>query len=208
MALGAFLAGMVVGRSDYSLRAASEALPMRDAFAVLFFVSVGMLLDPGALISSPGLVIGALGVVLIGKPAVALLLVWAMRYPFKSALTVALALAQIGEFSFILATIGRELGILTTVATNVLVATSIVSIVLNPLAYRTIPSIERWLRARPRLWSASESGSCRSLRPEGARPPDDDRSRPPRRRDWLRSDRPHGRAPVTRQWESSPRSSS
>jgi len=126
---------------------------MRDAFAVLFFVSVGMLLDPGALISSPGLVVGALGVVLIGKPAVALLLVWAMRYPFKSALTVALALAQIGEFSFILATIGRELGILTTVATNVLVATSIVSIVLNPLAYRTIPSIERWLRARPRLWS-------------------------------------------------------
>ena len=200
MALGAFLAGMVVGRSDYSLRAASEALPMRDAFAVLFFVSVGMLLDPGALVSSPGLVIGALGVVLIGKPAVALLLVWAMRYPFKSALTVALALAQIGEFSFILATIGRELGILTTVATNVLVATSIVSIVLNPLAYRTIP-LDRALapRAAAALVS-SESGSCRSLRSEGARPPDDDRSRPPRRRDWLRSDRPHGRAPVTRQW--------
>src|SRR5687767_9319414 len=88
MALGAFLAGMVVGRSDYSLRAASEALPMRDAFAVLFFVSVGMLLDPGALMSSPGLVVGALGVVLIGKPLVALLLVWAMRYPFRAALTV------------------------------------------------------------------------------------------------------------------------
>ena len=134
MALGAFLAGMVVGRSDYSLRAASEALPMRDAFAVLFFVSVGMLLDPGALVSSPGLVIGALAVVLIGKPLVALLLVWAMRYPFKSALTVALALAQIGEFSFILATIGRDLGILTVEATNVLVATSIVSIVVNPVA--------------------------------------------------------------------------
>ena len=89
MALGAFLAGMVVGRSDYSLRAASEALPMRDAFAVLFFVSVGMLLDPGALLASPGLVVGALAVVLIGKPLVALLLVWALRYPFRSALTVA-----------------------------------------------------------------------------------------------------------------------
>ncbi len=88
MALGAFLAGMVVGRSDYSLRAASEALPMRDAFAVLFFVSVGMLLDPGALIASPGLVIGALAVVLVGKPLVALLLVWAMKYPFRAALTV------------------------------------------------------------------------------------------------------------------------
>jgi CPA2 family monovalent cation:H+ antiporter-2 len=151
MALGAFLAGMVVGRSDYSLRAASEALPMRDAFAVLFFVSVGMLLDPGALIASPGLVIGALGVVLIGKPLVALLLVWAMRYPFRSALTVAIALAQIGEFSFILATIGRELGVLTAEATNALVATSIASIILNPLAYRTIRPIERWLSERPRL---------------------------------------------------------
>ena len=145
MALGAFLAGMVVGRSDYSLRAASEALPMRDAFAVLFFVSVGMLLDPGALIASPGLVIGALAVVLVGKPLVALLLVWAMKYPFRTALTVGIALAQIGEFSFILATIGRELGILTTEATNALVATSIASIVLNPVAYRTIRPIERWL---------------------------------------------------------------
>ena len=153
MALGAFLAGMVVGRSEYSLRAASEALPMRDAFAVLFFVSVGMLLDPGALIESPGLVIGALGVVLIGKPLVALFLVWAMRYPFKAALTVGIALAQIGEFSFILATIGRELGVLTTEATNVLVATSMASIILNPLAYRTIRPIERWLGERPRLWA-------------------------------------------------------
>jgi CPA2 family monovalent cation:H+ antiporter-2 len=151
MALGAFLAGMVVARSDYSLRAASEALPMRDAFAVLFFVSVGMLLDPGALIASPGLVIGALGVVLIGKPLVALLLVWAMKYPFRAALTVGIALAQIGEFSFILATIGRELGVLTTGATNALVATSIASIILNPLAYRTIRPIERWLGKRPRL---------------------------------------------------------
>jgi len=153
MALGAFLAGMVVGRSDYSLRAASEALPMRDAFAVLFFVSVGMLLDPGALIASPGLVIGALAVVLIGKPLVALLLVWALRFPFRVALTVGIALAQIGEFSFILATIGRELGVLTTGATNALVATSIASIILNPLAYRTIRPIERWLGGRPRLWA-------------------------------------------------------
>ncbi len=151
MALGAFLAGMVVGRSDYSLRAASDALPMRDAFAVLFFVSVGMLLDPGALIASPGLVIGALGVVLISKPLVAFLLVWAMKYPFRAALTVAIALAQIGEFSFILATIGRELGVLTAEATNALVATSIASIILNPLAYRTIRPIERWLSERPRL---------------------------------------------------------
>jgi len=153
MALGAFLAGMIVGRSEYSLRAASEALPMRDAFAVLFFVSVGMLLNPGSLIESPGLTIGALAIVLLGKPLVALAIVWVMKYPFKVALTVAIALAQIGEFSFILSTVGRELGIFTPEATNTLVATSIVSIVLNPLLYRTIEPAERWIAARPRLWA-------------------------------------------------------
>ena len=153
MALGAFIAGLIVGRSDYSLRAASEALPMRDAFAVLFFVSVGMLLDPGSLLESPGLVLGALGVVLLGKPLAAFVIVWVMRYPFRTALTVAIALAQIGEFSFILSTIGRELGILTAAATNTLVATSIVSIVANPLLYRTIAPAERWLAtASPWLW--------------------------------------------------------
>ena len=154
MALGAFLAGMIVGRSDYSFRAASDALPLRDAFAVLFFVSVGMLLDPAALFDTPGLILGALAVVLVGKPLVALLIVWAMRYPLKVVLTVGIALAQIGEFSFILSTIARELGILTTAATNTVVATSIVSIVLNPLLYRAIEPAERWIAARPRLWRA------------------------------------------------------
>jgi CPA2 family monovalent cation:H+ antiporter-2 len=151
MALGAFLAGMVVGRSEYSLRAASEALPLRDAFAVLFFVSVGMLLDPRSVVEVPGLILGALGIVLIGKPLVALLIVWAMRYPLNRSLTVAIALAQIGEFSFILSTIGRDLGILTAAATNTLVATSIVSIVLNPLLYRAIDPADRWIARRPRL---------------------------------------------------------
>jgi CPA2 family monovalent cation:H+ antiporter-2 len=153
MALGAFLAGMIVGRSDYSFRAASEALPMRDAFAVLFFVSVGMLFDPGSLMAYPGLTVGALGVVLVGKPLVAFVLVWAMKYQFRAALTVGVALAQIGEFSFMLATVGRDLGVLTTDATNALVATSITSIVLNPIAYRTIRPLERSLKARPRLWA-------------------------------------------------------
>jgi CPA2 family monovalent cation:H+ antiporter-2 len=151
MALGAFLAGLVVGRSDYSLRAASEALPMRDAFAVLFFVSVGMLFDPGALMESPALIAGAVGVVLIGKPLVAFVIVWAMRYPVRASLTVAIALAQIGEFSFILATLGRQLGVLPDSAANVLVATSIGSIVLNPLLYGAIAPVERWIAARPRL---------------------------------------------------------
>jgi CPA2 family monovalent cation:H+ antiporter-2 len=151
MALGAFLAGMVVGRSDYSLRAASDALPMRDAFAVLFFVSVGMLLDPAALLDAPWLTAGALAIVLIAKPLVALVFVWAMRHPPAVSLTVAIALAQIGEFSFILSTLGRDLGLLTPAATNTLVATSIVSIVLNPLLYQTIAPVERWLAARPAL---------------------------------------------------------
>jgi len=136
MALGAFLAGMVVGRSDYSLRAAADALPMRDAFAVLFFVSVGMLLDPAALVDAPAFTLGALVVILIAKPLVAFAIVWVMRYPLHASLTVAIALAQIGEFSFILSTIGRDLGLLTPVASNALVAASIVSIVLNPLLYR------------------------------------------------------------------------
>ena len=151
MALGAFLAGMVVGRSEYSLRAASEALPMRDAFAVLFFVSVGMLLDPAVLWEAPLLLAGALTVVLVGKPLVALIIVWAMGYPLRAVLTVSIALAQIGEFSFILATLGRELGVMTPEATNVIVATSIVSIVLNPLLYRAIGSVERWVASSPGL---------------------------------------------------------
>jgi CPA2 family monovalent cation:H+ antiporter-2 len=160
MALGAFLAGMVVGRSEYSLRAASEALPMRDAFAVLFFVSVGMLLDPQALIDSPLLIAGALAIVLVAKPAVALVWVWMMRYPLKAALTSGIALGQIGEFSFILASMGRELGALPAEATNVLVAASITSIVVNPVAYRTIRPIERWAMARPKLWAILNRASA------------------------------------------------
>ena len=163
MALGAFLAGMVVGRSEYSLRAASDALPLRDAFAVLFFVSVGMLLDPAHLIEAPAVIVGTLAVVLLGKPIAALLIVWMLRYPFKSALTVAIALAQIGEFSFILSTLGRELGLLSPAATNTLVATAIVSIILNPLLYRVIDPIERWLTSKPRLWSAlNRQGATRT----------------------------------------------
>jgi K+:H+ antiporter len=151
MALGAFLAGMVVGRSEFSSRAASDALPMRDAFAVLFFVSVGMLLDPGYLLEAPGLIAATLAVVLLGKPLIALLTVRVLGYSFKTALTIAIALGQIGEFSFILSSIGRDLGILPVAATNTLVAAAIVSIVLNPLLYRAIEPMDRWVSARPTL---------------------------------------------------------
>ncbi|MEX0676313.1 MAG: cation:proton antiporter [Pirellulales bacterium] len=145
MALGAFLAGMVVGRSDFSLRAASEALPMRDAFAVLFFVSVGLLLDPEFLLLAPGLIAATLAIILIGKPLAALAIVVAMGYPLKTAFGVAMALAQIGEFSFILATVGRELGLLTPEVTNTLVAAAIISISVNPLLYRAADPLAAWL---------------------------------------------------------------
>ncbi|PWR71178.1 cation:proton antiporter [Methanospirillum stamsii] len=145
MALGAFLAGMVVGRSEFSLRAATEALPLRDAFAVLFFVSVGMLFDWSGFTDSFGLVIVTLVIILIGKPLVAFLIVIIMRYPLKVALSVAIVLAQIGEFSFILATMGRDLHILPENATNILVAAAIISITVNPILYRGAGKLECWL---------------------------------------------------------------
>ena len=167
MALGAFLAGMVVGRSEYSLRAASEALPMRDAFAVLFFVSVGMLLDPAYIIEAPMLVTATLAVVLLGKPLVAMLVVLSLRYPVRVAFAVAIALAQIGEFSFILATLGRDLGVLPAEAMPTIVAVAIVSIVLNPPLYRSLHGIENWVAARPRLWRALNSWALRPASDDG-----------------------------------------
>jgi len=151
VALGAFLAGMVVGRSDFSQRAASEALPMRDAFAVLFFVSVGMLLNPGALLQNPVLLLATLTVVMVGKPLAALLIVRLLGYPFRVGAVVAVSLAQIGEFTFILSSLGKELRVLGDAASNTLVAVSIVSIVANPLLYRTLPTVERFVMRQPLL---------------------------------------------------------
>jgi K+:H+ antiporter len=152
MALGAFLAGMVVGRSEFSLRAASEALPMRDAFAVLFFVSVGMLFDPRDLLAAPWTIVVTLAIVMIGKPLAALGIVAYLGYPSRVGVAVAAALAQIGEFSFILAGLGKSLGILPAAAMNALVAAAIISIAANPILYRSVDWIEGWLSRRPRLW--------------------------------------------------------
>ncbi len=161
MALGAFLAGLVVGRSDYSLRAASEALPLRDAFAVLFFVSVGMLLNPGTLLQNPPLAIGTLGVVMVAKPLAAFLITWVMRYPLGTSLSVAVALAQIGEFSFMLSRVGTDLGLLTAEASNVIVAVAILTIVLNPILYRATRPFDRWTLARPWLRRVLDRSSPR-----------------------------------------------
>jgi CPA2 family monovalent cation:H+ antiporter-2 len=149
MALGAFLAGLVVGQSDFSARAASEALPMRDAFAVLFFVSVGMLLDPSTLIDNAWLVLGTIGTVIFGKGIAAFSVVRLLRYPATTAVLVAVALAQIGEFSFILAGLARQLDILPKRASDVLVVTSIVSITLNPLLFRWVEPLSRRLARAP-----------------------------------------------------------
>jgi CPA2 family monovalent cation:H+ antiporter-2 len=159
MALGAFLAGLVVGRSEFSVRAASEALPMRDAFAVLFFVSVGMLLDPGFVMSEPLLILSALAVVLIGKPLVALALVLLWGYPAGVALRIAVALAQIGEFSFIVAAVGAQLGLVTDDLRNTLIATAMVSIAVNPLLYRAVAPLERWVPQR-RMADETLAGSA------------------------------------------------
>lgn len=154
MALGAFLAGMVVGQTEVSHQAAADALPMRDAFAVLFFVSVGMLLDPRVVIDRPGLLLALLGVVLIANPLTAFLLVWTMRYSVRSALTMTVAVAQIGEFSFLLADEAMRNRLLPAEGHSLLVACAILSITINPLLFLGIDPLERWLRSKPRLWRA------------------------------------------------------
>ncbi|MGV3524401.1 MAG: cation:proton antiporter [Candidatus Sericytochromatia bacterium] len=149
MALGAFLAGMIVGQSPYAARATSDALPMRDAFAVLFFVSTGMRLQPAELMNDLGLIGLSLLIVLLVKPLVAYLILWLMKKPLSVSLPVALSLAQIGEFSFILGALGIQLEILPARASNVLVATAIVSIILNPFLYRWIPVLAQRVLGRP-----------------------------------------------------------
>jgi len=154
MALGAFLAGMVVGQSKESHQAAADALPMRDAFAVLFFVSVGMLFDPRFLLQRPAFVLSILGIILIAKPLIALLIVGFLGYSVRTAITVAVGLAQIGEFSFILADQARRLDVLPPEGHSVLVASALLSISLNPLLFRAVRPMEKALRRRPSLWKA------------------------------------------------------
>jgi CPA2 family monovalent cation:H+ antiporter-2 len=154
MALGAFLAGMVVGQSEFSARAGSDALPLRDAFAVMFFLSVGMLFDPRQAWESPLLIAVTLAIVMIGKPVAAMLIVAALGYSSRIGLGVAFALAQIGEFSFLLATLGRQVGALPDGAMNPVVAAAMISITLNPLLYRWVDPLERYIERHPRLWRA------------------------------------------------------
>jgi monovalent cation:H+ antiporter-2, CPA2 family len=150
-ALGAFFAGVVLAETDLSHQAAENSLPLQDAFAVLFFVSVGMLFDPTVVVQQPLALLGVLFVIMIGKTLAAFALVSAFRYPVRTALTISASLAQIGEFSFILASLGVSLGLLPTVGRDLILAGALLSITLNPLAFATIDPIARWVKSKPRL---------------------------------------------------------
>ncbi len=152
VALGAFLAGMVVGQSPTSHQAAADALPLRDAFAVLFFVAVGMLFDPAFLLREPLMLAAGLGIVMIVKPIAALVIVSILGYPGRTALTVALGLAQIGEFSFILGQVALLNGIIPPEGQHILVGTAMISITINPLLFGAIDRIEAGARRIPWLW--------------------------------------------------------
>lgn len=150
-ALGAFFAGMVMRESEFSHRAAHESLPLRDAFSVLFFVSVGMLFEPDILLREPWHVLAALAIIIFGKSLAAAALVIAFRYPLSTALTVAASLAQIGEFSFIMAGLGVTLGLLPKAGMSLVLAAALISIALNPLLFAATAPVRRWALARSAL---------------------------------------------------------
>ncbi|HBO71754.1 cation:proton antiporter [Acinetobacter venetianus] len=151
MALGAFFAGMVVKESDFSHRAEEETLPLREIFAILFFVSVGMLFDPRILVEEPLHILAVVAIIMVGKTLAAMALVLFFRYPINTALTVGASLAQIGEFSFILATLGLALGLLTPEAQNLILAGALFSITLNSFIFSAIEPVQRWIRERSHL---------------------------------------------------------
>lgn len=151
MALGAFFAGMVVKESDFSHRAEEETLPLREIFSILFFVSVGMLFDPTIIVEEPLHILAVIGIIMIGKTLAAMALVLFFRYPLNTALTVGASLAQIGEFSFILATLGLSIGLLTPEAQNLILAGALFSISLNSVLFSAIEPVQKWIRERSHL---------------------------------------------------------
>ncbi|OLD45755.1 MAG: sodium:proton antiporter [Chloroflexi bacterium 13_1_40CM_2_68_14] len=162
VALGAFFAGMVVNGSDLSHEAATEALPLQDAFSVLFFVAVGMLFDPAILLRQPLQVLTVVLIVMIGKSLGAFFIVLLFRYPVRTALTISASLAQIGEFSFILAALAVALHLLPPEGQGLIVAGALLSISLNPVAFWAASRANRWIGARPHLlaWLARPAGAA------------------------------------------------
>ena len=150
-ALGAFFAGMMMRESEFSHRAAAESLPLRDAFAVLFFVSVGMLFDPQVILTQPGKLLAVVAIVMFGKTVAAVVLVLLFRYPLNTALTVGASLAQIGEFSFILAALGVSVGLLPPEGQTLVLAGALVTIAANSSVFAAIEPLQRWARTRSAL---------------------------------------------------------
>ncbi|WP_394790960.1 YbaL family putative K(+) efflux transporter [Rhodoferax sp.] len=150
-ALGAFFAGMVMRESEFSHRAAEDSLPLREAFAVLFFVSVGMLFDPMVLVHQPLQVLAVLAIIIVGKSIAAAALVLVFRYPLNTALNVSASLAQIGEFSFILAGLGASVGLLRPEGQSLILAGALLSIAINPLVFKGIDALEVWISSRTKL---------------------------------------------------------
>ena len=150
-ALGAVFAGMMLRESEFSHRAAEESLPLRDAFSVLFFVSVGMLFDPSVLVEEPAKVLAVAAIIMVGKTLAAIVLVLMFRYPFNTALTVGASLAQIGEFSFILAGMGVALELLSPEGQSLILAGALISIALNSLVFTAIEPVQAFVRARSPL---------------------------------------------------------
>jgi CPA2 family monovalent cation:H+ antiporter-2 len=148
-ALGAFFAGMVLRESEFSARAAEDTLPLQDAFAVLFFVSVGMLFDPAVIFEEPLHVLATVAVIVVGKSLAAIAVVLVLRYPVRTAAIVAASLAQVGEFSFILASLGMSLGLLPREGNDLILAGALISITLNPVMFSLLGPIERWLQRHP-----------------------------------------------------------
>jgi len=160
-ALGAFFAGVLLAESELSHQAAADSLPLQDAFAVLFFVSVGMLFDPSVLVREPLAVLAVLLAVVVGKSLAAFVIVLAFGHPVTTALTISASLAQIGEFSFILVGLGVTLGLLPPEARDLILAGALISITLNPFVFATITPVARWVRARPALAARIERGATR-----------------------------------------------
>jgi CPA2 family monovalent cation:H+ antiporter-2 len=150
-ALGAFVAGVVISESELSYRAGADALPMQDAFAVLFFVSVGMLLDPGVLLTQPVKVLATVAIVLLGNTVVATVLMVLLRHPFGASLRLGASFGQIGEFSFILAGLGVSLGVLSDEGRSLILAAALCTIVLNPLLFASLDRLSVWIARHPRL---------------------------------------------------------
>jgi len=150
-ALGAFFAGMVLRESEFSARAAEQTLPLQDAFSVLFFVSVGMIFDPKVLVEHPWHVLATVAVIIVGKSLAAISLVLLLRYPARTAFVVAAGLAQVGEFSFILAGLCVELELLPREGHSLVLAGALISIALNPVVFRTGVAAQHWLERHPRI---------------------------------------------------------